>query len=468
VSTTVEVGAPKQPEGDTYPAGSPEAQNQDRSIRPPIAPSEVDATAPPSQSNTLIPRPASPNVTAINTEPPKSLILALDQAGSVLVPASSSVIDGTAASAEEMPQFQTNGDVESAVELPSGGEESDPIEPEPTQPPANRSRQSIGPTPRAPRRRASSSVLKPPPVSELPSRRSGRLANRRSSASTSEATLVPLSQVRRKMTEALETSIAKEENKRIRDDAEEATREKSSRKQVGKSWKRPTTQHSGESGHETSPSVAREDGSPRTPNPSQPKWTTLPQSEQTHTDASSVIDGHRTSSQGSSAKLALAPGVDGLSTLNTEKKTPASPRRGIIPPSRGKKGGVKPLFFPGSSQVPPAPSPAGSEDESDVGMPLLPRQTPAKSTPRSGSEFRRFTDFANNDVLFSTSKLARQRLNNTPSVKVQPRLEANDDGEDEESDSSSEASVVNSHIPKERRAGATTRRKGQGLSSLSI
>jgi len=126
---------------------------------------------------------------------------------------------------------------------------------------------------------------------------------------------------------------------------------------------------------------------------------------------------------------------------------------------------VKPLFFPGSSQVPPLP--AGSEDESDVGSPLLSRKTPVKSTPRSLSQFRRFKDLADDDILFSKSKAARQLFNNTPSVKVQPMPEANDDGEDEESDSSSEASVMNSHIPKGRRAGATPRRKGQGLSSLS-
>ncbi|KAH9961343.1 hypothetical protein BC827DRAFT_342809 [Russula dissimulans] len=273
VSTSVEVEASKRPEGDTYPVGTPEAQNQDRSIRPPIAPREDDATAPSSQSSTPTPRPTSPesDATAINTEPAKSPIHASDQADGVLVPTSSSVIDETAANTKEMSQLQMNDDVESAVKLPGGGEESDPIEPEPTQP---RSGRSIGPTPRAPRRRAPSGVLKPPPISELPSRRSGRLANRRSSAGTSEATLVPLSQVRRKMTEALETSIAiaQEENRRIRDDAEEVNQEKSSRKPAEKSRKRPITQHSGESGHETSPSVAREDGSPRAPNSSQPRF----------------------------------------------------------------------------------------------------------------------------------------------------------------------------------------------------
>jgi len=470
VSISVEVEASKQPEGDTYPAGSPEAQNHDRSIRPPIAPSEVDASAPPSESSTRIRRPRSQesDATAVNTVPPKTLIVASDRAGKILVPASSSVIDGTAASAKEMSRLQTNGDVESTstVELPGGGEESDPIEPEPT-PSASQSRRSIGPTPR---RRAPSGLLKPPLISEPPSRRSGRLANRRSSASTSQVALVPLSQVRRKMTEALEMSIAEEDKKRIREDVGEATREKSSRKQEGKTLKRATARHSGESGHDTSPSVAREDGSPRTPNPSQPRWTTLPRSENTHTDASSIIDEPRTSSQGFSAKLPLTPGADGPSTLNAEKKTPASPRRGIISPPRGKKGGAKPLFFPGSSQVPPAPSPAGSEDGSDVGTPLLTRKTPAKakSTPHSTSTLRRLTDLANNDILFSKSKVARQLFNNTPSVKVQPRLEANDDEEDDGSDSSSEASVVNSHIPKERRAGANARRKGQGLSSLSI
>jgi hypothetical protein len=348
------------------------------------------------------------------------------------------------------------------VEPPGGDGESDPIEPEPTQPPANRPKRSINPVPRGPQRHTPHTVLKPPPVSDQPSRRSGRLANRQSSASNSGATLIPLTQVRRKVTSALEKSVqsAKEENGVIRNDAEEATQEGSVQKQVEKSGINPTrstTRQSGDSGDDTSPSVAREDGSPTS---SHVKWATLPLSQP---KSSLVIDELRTSSQGSLRKLSQG-------TSGAEKKTPILSERGVAVSSRRRKGSAQPLFFPGSSQVGPrAPSrsPSGSENESETAASLLPSKTPTKSTPGSNSQFRRLTDLTSNDILFSKSKAAQRRFKNTPSVKVQPRFDASDDGEDDdESSSSNDDRVQSFHIPKERRAGAATRRKGRGLSSL--
>ena len=55
---------------------------------------------------------------------------------------------------------------------------------------------------------------------------------------------------------------------------------------------------------------------------------------------------------------------------------------------------------------------------------------------------------------------------------MQPWFEASDDrkGDDESSSLSGESDerVPTSHIPRERRAGAVTRRKGRELSSLSV
>ena len=403
------------------------------------------------------------DATAINVEAAESPNLASTKqwTGRVLVPPSSPVIDGSTANTEtEGLSEDANDDVESAVGPPGGDEESDPIEPEPTQPLADQASRSTDPVLRD-QRRASRTVLKPPPISDQPSRRSSRLANRQSSACNLGATLVPLTQVRRRMTSALENPVqsAKEENGVIRNDAEGAPQEKGVQKQVGKSGDEPvrlTTQRSGDSSDDTSPSVAREDGSPI----SHVKRTDLPPSEQTKSNTPSVIDESRTSNQGPLGKLSQ-------STSGAEKKTPLLTGRVLIPPRR-KKGDTLPLFIPGSSQVlrDPSPSPSGSESETEIGAPLLPRKTPTKSTPHS-SGFRRLTDLKSNGILFSRSKAALQQFKNTPSVQEQPRFDASDDEEDDdESSSSSDDIVPSSYIPRERRAGASMRRKERGLLSL--
>ena len=353
--------------------------------------------------------------------------------------------------------------MESAAEAPGGDEESDPIEAEPTEPHPNRTSRRADPIFRGAQRRASR-VLSPPPVSDLPSRRSGRLANRQSSEHHSGTTLVPLTQVRRKMTSALEKSAqsAKEENGVVRDSARGGTQERSVQEQVGESGVKPThptTQQSGDSGDDTSPSVARQDGSPIS---SHVKRTTLHPSKLTQSSPSVVINELRTSSQS-------LLGRSSQRTSGTEKKTPVLSGRGVTASSRKKKGSIQPLFLPGSSQVvprEPSPSPSGSENEPKTAASLPPRKTPTKSTP-GRSQFRRLTDLTSSDILFSKSKSAQRRFKNTPSLKVQPRFEVSDDGEDDdESSSSSDDRVPSSHIPRERRAGAATRKKGRGLSSL--
>lgn len=460
IDAKVEVSG--QPEVDTYPR---EAGNQDHSISSQTGPSMIDPTTPQPQSSTKIFGPVSPNLdvtTTINVEvaKPPNLVSTQQQTGRVLVPSSSPVIDGTTADTETEAHLQdTDDDVESAVEPPGGDKESDPIEPEPTRPLDDRPSGNTAPVPRGHQGPASRAVLNHPPVSDQPSRRSDRLANRQSSANNSEATLVPLTQVRRRMTSALEKSkqSAKEENGVIRNDAEEA-REKSVLNQVRENGDKPirsTAQQSNDSGDDTSPSVAREDGSPI----SHVKRTNLPPSEQPKSNAPSVIDEPRTNSQGPVGKLSQ-------STSGAEKKTPVLTERVLV---RRKKGDTQPLFIPGSSQDPrqPSPPPSRSENGSKMDSSSLPKKTPTKSTPRSGSQFRRLTDLTSNDVLFFKSKAPLRQFKNSPRVKVPVRFDAGDDGEDDdESSSSSDDRVPSSHIPKERRAGGSMGSKGRGLSSL--
>jgi hypothetical protein len=437
VFINAEAEGSKRPEGDTYLAPPLEVQNQDHTTSPQTGLSRVDATTPPPQSCTKFPRPAPPepesDAIVINTVPSSStaLVSTEPQTSRVFVPASSPIIDGDATKAN------MDDDVESAVEPHGGEEESDPIEQEDAQPPVDRPApsESINSVPLGLSHRRASRTASNLPVSEQPSRRSGRLANRRSSVTVSEATLVPLTQIRSKMTSALEKSMSstKEDKAWKRDVAEEATRGKIVQKIVGKSKDqsaRSIVQHSGDSGDDTSPSVAREDGSPRAPMSSQVKWTTLPPSDQSRPYASSVIDELQMGcSQGPLGTLPL--GEDKPSRSDDKKKAPVHSRRDIIVSSRGGKSGVQPLFFPGSSQIPRAPSasPSGSENESETVAPLLPRKTPTRSTPGPGSRFRRLSDMASSDALFSKSKATQRRAKNTPSLKVQSRFNANDDEE---------------------------------------
>ena len=460
-SIDAEVEVSDRPEVDTYPH---EAGNQDHSISTQTGPRKFDATTPQSQSSTKIFGSASPKLdtTAINVEAAKPHELASTEqlTGRVLVPSSSPVIDGTTGNTETEALSQgANDDVESAVE-PGGDEESDPIEPEPTQPLADRPSRSTDSLQRGHQRRASSTALTTPPLFDQPSRRSNRIANRQSS---SGATLFPLTQVRRRITSVLEKPVqsAKEENGVIRNDAEEAPREKGVRNQVRKPGMKPlrsTARQPDYSGDDTSPSVAREDGSPI----SHVRRTSLPPSEQTKSNAPSVIDGSRSSNQGPLEKLSQ-------STSRAEKKMPLLTGHVLVPPRR-KKGNIPPLFIPGSSQVPrhPSPSSSGSENESEEMTASLPMKTPTKSMPPNGSQFRRLTDLTSNGVLFSQPKpKSALRFKDTPSVKEQLRFDASDDGEDDdESSSSSDDIVPSSHIPRERHVGASRGRKGRGLSSL--
>jgi hypothetical protein len=334
-------------------------------------------------------------------------------------------------------------DVEPADESTDGHKESDPIETEHNEPSVDQAspHPSISPISRELRRPASHTTLNPSD-SEQPSRRSGRLANRRPSV----AALVLARQPDRKASLSLKKSSAKEDREQTQNEMAESSQEKPARKQAGKGRKpaRQTTQRS-------TNEVVQEDGPRRVSNP---EWTTLPPpSEASTTDQRS-------------------PGpVRPLSPVGNDdigEDTPMPIRRGVTAASQGKGGG-QPLFLPGSSQAPrtqTAPSPSPSESETENVASVLPRKTPTRSTPGGGT-FRSLSILASQEILFPKSQAARRAFVNTPSLKVKrPVL---DDEDDEESSSSGEETeeAPQSHIPKERRVGTTPRRKGSRLSSLA-
>jgi hypothetical protein len=440
--------------------------------------------APGTQLGTNIPRTTSPesDATAIGTEPAKPPILASTEqlSGRVLVPASSPFVTKTLVNVGEKVQTQDEiDDVEPADESSDGYKESDPIEPEPNEPSLDLPHPSIDPISRQPRRPASHTTLNPSPDSaEQPSRRSGRLANRRPSVATAEATPVLARQPDHKTSLSLKKSAAKEDQ--THNEMAGTTREKPAPKQVGKGRKlarQTTTQHLTNHLEDDTPhSVVQEHGPARAPKPSQVEWTTLPHSE-TQADGSS-IDQLRTSSPGPVRRL-LPIGDDASRSadIDIEENTPMPIRRGVTVASQGKRGSgqPQPLFFPGSSQAPrtqtqTAPSPSASESEPENVAYALPRKTPTRSAPGSGI-FRSLSELASQDILFPKSRAAKIAFKNTPSLKVKaPLLEGDIDEDDEESSSSGyDTGEVpsKSHIPKERRAGATPRRQGRRLSSLA-
>ncbi|KAI0256093.1 hypothetical protein BJV78DRAFT_1278655 [Lactifluus subvellereus] len=438
----------EQAENDTETVQPHEARDQDHPGSLLTAPDKVGAMG----TGMKTPKLASPesDATIINTEPTRSPIPASTEhsKGTILVPASSpNVAQAVANSGKEDQSEDEIDDVDPPDEPLDNYKESDPIEAELTQPAVNRPEptRSIEPAPPESRGRA------PPPVSKQPSRRSGRVANRLSSVNP--------------------TPSVKDDLEWTRDERVEASREKSKRNPVGKVGHkslRPTTRRVRSTVGDASPSVTQEDD-PVRPASSQAEWTTLAPPEPTQPDAPSVIDELRTSSQGPAEKLSPDEGESSASEV--EEVTPMPTRRRAMVASQGKRGRTHPLFFPGSSQAHRArasPSASGSENESEKATSLLPKKTPTRST-LDGVPFRRLSQIASQDILFSKSKVAEQVFKNTPSVKVRPPFVANDDGkDDEESSTSSDDTAPESHIPKERRAGAATgkRRKGQGLSSL--
>jgi hypothetical protein len=364
---------------------------------------------------------ASPesDATVINTGPTTSPILASTQhsKGTILVPASSPVIAQDIANNGEKNSSQDEiDDVEPADEPLDRHKESDPIEAEPTQTSVTR----VEPTPRKSRGHTPRSTLNPLLVSQQPYRRSGRLASR-------------------------------------------------GRSEDGKLEQKPrrsTAWQSRSTGDNASPPVNQEVGSLR-PASSQVERINLAFSKPTQLGASSVIEEHQTKSQGPVGKQSSSEDDSSTSEVEAEMSVPS--RRRTMVASQGERGREQLLFLPGSSQTPrarPSLSPSGSVNESEKATILLSRKTPTRSTSVF-TPFRRLTDISSQeDILFSKSKTARRVVKNTPSVKANIPFVVNDDGEDEESTTSSDDTVVDSHIPKERRAGVARRRKGQGLSSL--
>lgn len=423
------------------------------------------------------PRTTSPesDATAIDTEPTNPPMLASTErlSGRVLVPASSPFVTKALVNAgEKVPMQDEIDDVEPADEPTDGYKESDPIEPEPNEPSVNlpAPRPSIDPVSRQLRRPASRVTLNPSPDSEQPSRRSGRLANRRSSVTTAEATPVLARQPDRKASLSLKKSAAKEDHERTHNETAETSREKPSRKQVVNRRKSAgqTTHRSANPGDDTS-------GIARAPDSSLEEWATLLSPSETQADGSSAIDRLRASNPGPVRQL-LPVGDDVSRSADIGEDTPVPTRRGVTFASQGKRGGGQPLFFPGSSQIrrtQAAPSPSASESEPENVASALPRKTPTRRSTPGGGMFRSLSDLASQDILFPKSRAAKSAFNNTPSLKVKrPFLEGDNDDEDEDDEESSSSGddtgeAPKSHIPKERRAGATSRRKGRRLSSLA-
>jgi hypothetical protein len=451
--------ASEQAEIDAEPEKPREARDQDHSDSLPTALDKHGAMATQFCIKTL--KPASPESDVTMT----NLATIERSKGTILVPASSPSMTQAVAHNGEKGQSQDEiEDVYSQDEPLHSCKESDPIEAEPTQPPINQPgpARSIEPAPRESRGRAPRVTLNPPPVSEQPSRRSGRLANRRSSVGISKVKPVPQTQIDLKAPVSVKsrTYSVKEGDEQTRDERAEANREKS-----GNEVKHKSTQ-SRSSGNDVSPSATQRVDSLRPS--SQAEWTTLTPPEPTQPDDSSVIDEPRTSSQGLAGKQ--SPGEDESSTLEAaEKETPMPTRQRAVVASQRKKGRAQPLFFPGSSQAPRArasPSASGSVNESEKATAVT-RKTPTRSTS-AGTPFRRLTDISSQEILFSKSKVAQLAVKNIPNIQVQSPFAADGDGEDdEESSTSSGDTAVNSHIPKERRAGARRISKGQGLSSLA-
>ncbi|KAH8990480.1 hypothetical protein EDB92DRAFT_746741 [Lactarius akahatsu] len=465
-----ERGASEHPGIDTSTERPLKGQDISDSVKTPSG----KGHAPDTQPGTNTPRTTSPesDATVINTDPAKPLTPASTEqlSGRVLVPASSPFVTKALVHTAEKVQTQDEiEDEEPADESIDGDEESDPIEPEPNEPsvlPAPRL--STDPVPRHLRRPASRATLNPSPQLEPPSRRSGRLANRRTSLATSEATPVLARRPDRKASLSLKKSAAKENLERTHNAGmvEETNREISTRKQDGKGRKfaRQATQRS------TNPdgTLVQDHGSAQASN-SQVEWTTLAPPSETQADGSSPIDELRTSSPSPVGHL-LPVGDDASRSADLGEDTPMPIRRGVKVASQGKGGRGEPLFFPGSSQAPrtqTAPSPSASESEAENVASALPRKTPTRSTP---GILRSLSALASQDILFPKMRAAKRAFNNTPSRKVKgPFPEGDNDEDDEESSSSGDdaGEVPKSHIPKERRVGATPRRKGSRLSSLA-
>jgi hypothetical protein len=470
VDVVAEQGAPEVPDTDTSAERPLEGQRPDSagSVQTPSGNGHASDTQP----ETKALRTTSPesDATAINTEPAKAPTLASPErlSGRVLVPASSPFVTKALVNAGKKVQTQDEiEDVEPAEESVDGHKESDPIELESNEPSVDlaSTHPNIDSILRQLRKPASRTTLNSSPDPEQPPRRSGRLANGQPFATTLEATPALARQPNRKASASLKKSAAKEDHERTRNEMEEFSQEKPAQKQVGKERKvaRQTTQRSTNSENDT----VQEDGSARAPNPSLSKWTALPPPSETQTSAT---DQPQTSSPGPMSPL-LPLGDDVSLSADIGQNTPMPIRRGVTVASQGKGVGGQPLFLSGSSQAPrtqTAPSHSASESEAEKVASRLPRKTPTRSTPI----FRSLSDLASQDILFTKRRAARNTFKNTPSLKAKrPVLEADNDEDDEESSSSSddvgEGEVPASHIPKERRAGATPSRKGSRLSLLA-
>ncbi|THH03753.1 hypothetical protein EW146_g10351 [Bondarzewia mesenterica] len=125
-----------------------------------------------------------------------------------------------------------------------------------------------------------------------------------------------------------------------------------------------------------------------------------------------------------------------------------------------------PLFFPGSSQFPTVASrrgglPAASESEDEEPITRRPRVSARKLAV---APYRRLTQLASQDTLFSSPSPAPSHPLRAAGNKVKQPVEDDEDDDEESSASDSNSDAPQSYIPKHRQAGAATRaRKRSGL-----
>ena len=280
---------------------------------------------------------------------------------------------------------------------------------------------------------------------------------------------------RQKEEKAREREAEKQEKARLR-------REKARVDRGKKNGKQQSSNSSSASAHPTAsaastarpnaPSISVETPVPHLPGPNvqvpQVKWTSLPAPSSPVPASESILDELRTSS----------PELD---------RTPHAPDHPMqhLPPSfeappestqdTNQDVPMTPLFFLGSSQFPTAVRPlhnqrlpaqsaaSGSDVEGDV-----PPKWKQKAVARKPAAvpYRRLTQLASQDMLFSSP--SPNPLHPPPSNQTKRLMESDvDDEDDESSDTGSDSDASQSHIPRNRRAGAGTRpRRSSGLLGL--
>ncbi|KAI0311959.1 hypothetical protein OF83DRAFT_1177085 [Amylostereum chailletii] len=498
--------ASPEPESDATAINTDAAKTPSISPPPPAKPVSVEIPPP---TQVLVPSSPSPS------PPPAAASAPISPE---IEPLKLSPPDGKAPTTPEAPADEQVDEIESVPSVQAEREpESDPIEPA-SQPSYDRTALSLKPgTVKRLRDRNGKSrgtekdlpVLASSQATEQVSedegdtrkdtqtRRSGRLARQSTAEPDAPAAPVPKKRGRKPLTEeekaarAAAAAAEKEEKARIRVEKAQAAKEKRAAAAAAKKQTKAPMSRARSRASKT-PAVASDSDTPEPrraeaaePPSSQAQWATLTQSTPALPSESSAVDELRSSPDEArgAAKVALSlpPSSDVEATpkaKNAHAHAHGEPDRS----SQGTQPADDPLFFPGSSQFPrtqasqsqsqsqrtPAPNGVGSRRPPSDSEEESPVPTTAKARPQrqSSSQFRRLKDLASQDTLFSPSGLAPSTPFPPPSSQVKKTVatvhEAEEEEEEEESsdsDSDDSDAPPKSHIPKNRRAGAGTKKK---------